>query len=221
MEVKGIIFDMDGTMVDNMMTHHRAWQKKLVELGMEMPLHEVKEKVHGVNEEILARLFGDRFSPEERKRISKEKEAMYREVFLPDLKLVDGLLELLDEILRHNISMGIGTAAPEDNVNFVLDHLNLRHYFESVVHAGNVFKGKPNPEVLEKAADSMGIPLEHCVVFEDSVTGAETAMNAGCPTFIITTTHAPKEFTQFSNIVGFYNDFRNITVEKILGITNI
>ena len=61
--MKGIIFDMDGTMVDNMMTHHRAWQRKLASLGLEMPLEEVREKVHGVNTEILERLFGDRFTP--------------------------------------------------------------------------------------------------------------------------------------------------------------
>ena len=212
---------MDGTMVDNMMTHHRVWQRKLAELGMDMHLEEVKEKVHGVNEEILERLFGDRFTPEDRKRISKEKEATYRDVFLPELKLVDGLDRLLDEVQDYDLTMGVGTAAPAENVDFVLDNLKLRHYFKSVVHAGLVTKGKPDPEVLEKAANGMGVALEHCVVFEDSVTGAETAQRAGCPTFIITTTHAPREFMRFSNVVAFYNDFTNITVEKILGIANL
>jgi beta-phosphoglucomutase len=48
---KGIIFDMDGTMVDNMMVHHRAWQRKLNELGLELTLQEIKEKIHGINED--------------------------------------------------------------------------------------------------------------------------------------------------------------------------
>jgi len=89
--MKGIIFDMDGTMVDNMMIHHRAWQKQLASLGLEMSLEEVQEKIHGVNHEILERLFGDRFTPAERLQIANAKEAAYREIFLPELQLIDGL----------------------------------------------------------------------------------------------------------------------------------
>ncbi len=82
--MKGIIFDMDGTMVDNMMVHHRAWQRKLAQLGLDMTLEEVMESIHGVNTEILARLFGDRFTPEDCKRIAWEKEYEYRQIFLPE-----------------------------------------------------------------------------------------------------------------------------------------
>ena len=85
------IFDMDGTMVDNMMVHHRAWQIKLAELGLEMELEAVRQTIHGKNEEILAKLFGDRFTPEEFKRISWEKENAYRRQFISSLKLIDGL----------------------------------------------------------------------------------------------------------------------------------
>ena len=63
---QGLIFDMDGTMVDNMMAHHEAWQRKLSSLGMDMELEQVRREIHGVNEEILLRLFGDRFNDEER-----------------------------------------------------------------------------------------------------------------------------------------------------------
>lgn len=221
MKIEGIIFDMDGTMVDNMMTHHRAWQRKLADLGMEMPLDEVKATIHGINEEILERLFGDRFTPAERKQISSEKEATYREVFLPDLKLIEGLPAFLEEVSAAGIPMSIGTAAPIENVDFVLDALRLRHYFKSVVHAGMVSKGKPHPEVLEKAAAGMGVALEHCIVFEDSVTGAEAASRAGCPVFIITTTHAPEEFARFSHVMGFFDDFQNITLDKISAIMQL
>ena len=73
-QIKAILFDMDGTMIDNMMIHHRAWQRKLKEYGLDLSMAEVKERIHGVNEEILEREFGDRFTPEQRKRIAWEKE---------------------------------------------------------------------------------------------------------------------------------------------------
>ena len=91
--MKGIIFDLDGTMVDNMMVHHQAWQRKLSALGLDMTLEEVMDQIHGINEEIVARLFGDRFNREQRDRISWEKEFEYRQLFKENLQLISGLRE--------------------------------------------------------------------------------------------------------------------------------
>ncbi len=205
--IQGFIFDMDGTMVDNMMTHHRAWQRKLASLGLELSLDTVKEKIHGINEEIIERLFGDRFTPAERRRIAAEKEAEYRQIFLPELKLVQGLDEFLQAAHRLGIPMGIGTAAPVENVDFVLDHLQLRPLFRSVLHAQLVHRGKPDPEVFLKVAEQLALPPQNCLVFEDSPTGAEAARRAGMPTVIIATTHQPEEFAGFDNVLQIAADF--------------
>lgn len=207
---KGFIFDMDGTMVDNMMVHHRAWQRKLAELGLEMSLEEVKENIHGINEEILERIFGDRFTPEQRRRIAWEKEAAYREIFLPELRLINGLPAFLEKAKAAGIPMAIGTAAPTENVDFVLDNLDLRPYFMGIFDARSVTKGKPDPEIFEKAAASMGLSAAECLIFEDSVTGAEAARRAGANSVIVTTTHAREEFAHFENIVRFIDDFEGL-----------
>jgi len=214
--MKGIIFDMDGTMVDNMMIHHKAWKEELQRNGIHMSMEEVMEKVHGVNIEILERLFGDRFTPEERVEISKQKEIVYQKLFLPQLKLIDGLAEFLEAAKAANIPMAIGSAAPPENVNFVLDNLNLRHYFKAIYHSGNVEKGKPNPEVYHKAAAGMGLKSSECFVFEDSITGAETAKNAACPTIIIKTVHKENEFKQFDHIRKFINNFKELPFENFV-----
>lgn len=213
--MKGIIFDMDGTMIDNMMVHHRAWQKQLASLGLEMSLEEVQEKIHGVNHEILKRLFGDRFTMEERLQIANEKEAAYREIFLPELQLIEGLADFLSEIHQAGIPMAIGTAAPPENAHFVLDNLDLRPYFKGVFHSDSVKKGKPDPEIFELAAASMGLKANECLVFEDSVAGAATAHNAGSQSVIITTTHQEAEFKAFPNILRFIKDYRSIRVKDL------
>ncbi len=215
--MKGIIFDMDGTMVDNMMVHHRAWQQKLSSLGLDLSLEEVRENIHGINTEILGRLFGNRFTPEERERISDEKEAEYRRIFRRELRLVDGLPGFLKELAGAGIPMAIGTAAPPENVDFVLDELGIRHYFIGVFHAGSVSRGKPDPEIFEKAAASMGLPARDCLIFEDSPTGAEAALRAGSPAIILTTTHSEEEFRQFPNIRRFITDFSAVTVGEVTG----
>lgn len=214
--MKGIIFDMDGTMVDNMMVHHRAWQKKLAEMGMPLELEEVHQKIHGVNEEILERLFGDKLTPEERRQHSWEKEAAYREIFLPQLRLVDGLPSFLEEVKKEGIPMAIGTAAPPENVDFVLDNLNLRSYFVAVLHARSVRHGKPNPEIYLKTAEAMGLAPEDCLVFEDSPTGAEAAYRAGSKLVVVTTTHAEKEFEQLPNVIAFIQDFTQVKLSQLL-----
>lgn len=214
--MKGIIFDMDGTMVDNMMVHHRIWQQVLKDLGLDWSIEKVKAEVHGVNTEILKRLFGDTYSDEERLAISNRKESAYRDYFQSKLKLIDGLPAFLEQLYKANIPMAIGTAAPADNANFVLDTLNIRHYFKGVFHAGSVRKGKPNPEIFLKAAASLDLNPDDCLVFEDSVSGAATAKNAGCKAIIVTTTHSKEEFAHFDHILQFINDYNEIQLENLL-----
>ena len=217
----GIIFDMDGTMIDNMMIHHRAWQRKLAEYGLELSIEEVKEKIHGVNEEILERLFGDRFSPEERQRIAGEKEAAYRDIYRPQLQLLPGLPAFLDQALAAGIPMAVGTAAPPENAYFVIETLELQPYFKGVFHSKDVSRGKPDPEIFELAADSMGLKTQDCLIFEDSLTGAEAAKRAGTEAVIVTTTHAEEEFRGYEHILRFIEDFREVELETSKSIFNI
>jgi beta-phosphoglucomutase len=211
---KGIIFDMDGTMVDNMMIHHRAWQRKLAELGLDFTLQEVMAQIHGVNDEILVRLFGERFTAAERQQIAAEKEAAYREIFLPELKLIDGLPQFLDQLQQAGVPLVIGTAAPVENMDFILDELHLRPYFRAAFHAGDVSHGKPHPEIFQKAAAALGLAASDCLVFEDSPTGIETARRAGSQAVAITSSHAAAEFAHFPHMLGCVPDYTGLAWEE-------
>ncbi len=206
---------MDGTMIDNMMVHHRAWQRKLSEYGVDFTIEEVKEKVHGVNEEILERLFGDRFTPEERRRIAWEKEEAYREIYKPDLKLLPGLTKFLDAAMAAGIPMAIGTAAPSENAFFIIDELQLRPYFKGIFHAQDVRRGKPDPEIFQLAAKSMNLSTQECLIFEDSLTGAEAAKRAETQAVIVTTTHAEEEFAEYDHVLRFVDDFSDLDLSVL------
>lgn len=218
--IEAAIFDLDGTLVDNMMVHHRAWQQILKEQGLELSIEEVKEKIHGINEEILERIFGDRFSVDERKRISEEKEARYRQVFLNDLKLIKGAENLINKFWYHNIPMAIASAAPLVNVEFVLNNLNLQPYFKEILHAGSVSNGKPHPEIYLKTAKQLGVQPERCIIFEDSPTGAKAASNAGVPVVVIKTTHDEPDFEGIDGIMEFIHDFEELELKKILSLNS-
>ncbi len=210
---RAILFDLDGTLVDNMMVHHRAWQRKLKELGLDYSLERVKEEIHGVNLEILERLFGDRFTLAERQQIAWDKEAAYREIFADDFEanIVPGAREFIQQAHDLGIPMAIGTAGPKENAEFVVARLGIEKYMGHIVHSGMVSKGKPDPEVFQQGADALGIPLQDCLIFEDSVTGAQAANNAKANVIVLTTTHHEAEFTR-QEVAAFQPDFRQLTL---------
>lgn len=214
--IKAVIFDMDGTMVDNMMVHHRAWQRKLAQLGLEMDLEQVRQEIHGVNKQILQRLFGDRFTDVDRERIAGEKEEEYRRIFKEELKLIEGLDGFLKVLTSEGLPMAIGSAAPAENVDFVLDELDIRGLFKVVKHAGDVVKGKPDPEIYLKVAAELGVNPKDCVVFEDTPTGAQAGSAAGCKVIVILNTHEQGEFVGITGIQRFIKDYHFTSLNEAM-----
>jgi beta-phosphoglucomutase len=207
--MKAFIFDLNGTMINDMPYHAKAWEFLLNnELGGNFTPAQVKEQMYGKNAEVLIRMFGiDRFTQAEMDRISMDKEIKYQEDFLPELKLLPGLNEFLEKAYQKGIPMAIGSAAIPFNIDFVLDNLNIRHYFKVIVSADDVLLSKPNPETFLKAAQLLNVAVNDCIVFEDVPKGAEAAQNAGMDTVILTTTHEKEEFNNYAGIIHFAEDY--------------
>jgi len=207
--MKAFIFDLNGTMINDMEFHTKAWMNLLNdELGGNFTWDEVKAQMYGKNPEVMVRMFGsNRFTAEEMDRLSYEKEVRYQREFFPQLQLVPGLNDFLEKAHQKGILMAIGSAAIPFNIDFVLDNLNIRHYFKAIVSADDVLLSKPHPETYLKVAELLEIPPNDCLVFEDVPKGAEAAFNANMQTVIITTTHQKEEFAHLPNIIHFSDDF--------------
>jgi len=168
--MKAFIFDLNGTMINDMPYHTKAWQQLANnDLGGNFTWDEVKKQMYGKNEEVLVRMFGpNRFTMDEMKRLSIEKEKRYQQVYRPHLALLPGLNEFLQNAFQTGIPMAIATAAIPFNVDFVLDNLNIRHYFKAIVSADDVALSKPNPETFLKAAGLIDAAPASCIVIEDT-----------------------------------------------------
>src|ERR1700677_1927460 len=203
------IFDLNGTMIDDMEFHMTAWQAILNEdLKAGLSREEVRRQMYGKNEELLVRVFGDgHFTREEVEAISLKKERSYQKAFLPELRLIGGLPAFLEAARTHGIRMGIGTAAIPFNIDFVLDNLPIRSYFQVVVSAADVEIRKPHPETFLRAAEALGVAPADCVFFEDAPKGAEAAFSAGMRCVVLTTMHGRGEFVSFSNVIGYIADY--------------
>jgi beta-phosphoglucomutase len=215
---KAFLFDLNGTMIDDMKYHNDAWYAILTEkLGAAISYENVKKEMYGKNEELLTRVFGkNHFTPEEMDAISMDKELRYQSAFLPSLKLIDGLHDFLARAKEHDIKMAIGSAAIPFNIDFVIDGLGVRQYFDAIVSANDVKLSKPDPETFLNAALALGIKPEECVVFEDVPKGVESANRAGMKCFVLTTTHSIEEFNNFENILGYIADYNDPKLTALL-----
>ena len=211
---KGFIFDIDGTMIDSMKVHLKAWQKVLEKYGRHYSLKEVGELAYGINPEIVKRALGNDLTEEEIERISNEKEVLFRESFDPEEDVIKGFIHFIDEWSKKKMPMVIGSAAPPENIEFFMQRLGIGHYFKGAIHEDDVTKGKPSPEVFLKAAQLIDIPIDQCVVFEDSPSGAEASAKAGSDTIGVLTTKNEGDFKDIPRMAGFIKDYTSLLTDE-------
>lgn len=213
---RAFIFDMDGTLVDNMHVHTDAWGRLLAENGMEFDPREFLVRTAGkTNREILPMVFGP-ISDERIEQLASRKEEIYREMFLPIRKPHDGVREFLEESRRLGIKTAVATASRPRNVSFILDDLDLRRLFDAVVTADDVSRGKPDPEIFLKSAELVGVEPRNCIVFEDAIGGFEAARRAGMPAIGIATVNSIKEMLAQPAVVEAHKDFSSMRPQELV-----
>lgn len=217
-EQKAFIFDLNGTMIDDMAYHTDAWFDILNnDLKAGLNHDQVKHEMYGKNEEVLVRIFGkNHLSAADMAAISIEKERRYQKAFRPNLRLIAGLSDFLLKSQAKNIAFAIGSAAIPFNIDFVIDNLNIRHYFKAIVSADDVRISKPHPETYLKAAEALKVKPSDCIVFEDAPKGVESALNAGMESVVLTTTHEKHEFNHYSNVKFFISDYNDPLLSELL-----
>ena len=208
MEFKAFIFDMDGTLVDNMGVHTQIWVEFMQTFGIAIDPVEFTNRTLGkVNPEIF-RHYIDPNMPDERiEELSAYKERLYRERYLPDLKGVAGLHEFLGACQSRGIPMAVATSARIENVTYVLEGIAVKPYFAAVVSAEDITNGKPDPEIFLTAAGRLGVDPAACLVFEDSPLGIEAARRAGMHAVALATTYPTSRFEEEERVLKIAPDF--------------
>lgn len=210
-----MIFDLDGVLIHSMPLHMEAWKRYLARFGMSCG--ELERVMHGKrNSELVRELFGDGLTDDVVFEHGAAKERMFREMLLEaDLNAcgVQGLTHFLE---RHkDIPKAIASNAEPANIDFVIDRLDLRPYFQVIVDGQQVSRPKPFPDVYLKAAERLGFEPKDCIVFEDSPTGVAAALAAGMRVVAVETTP-----TDFERIDLKVKDFLDPKLEPWLAERN-
>jgi beta-phosphoglucomutase len=203
-----VIFDMDGVIVDNMEYHKRAWGVFLKKYAPEIELEEFSRHFGKVNKDLLKIVFKREVSGREEARFGEEKEAIYREIYADHIVPTAGLVDFLSTLKKNEVKTAVATAAPRINMDFVFEKTGLRHYFDILIDASEVMKGKPDPEIYLKAAENLDCPPKRCLVFEDSMPGIQAAQKAGMKVIALATSHPAERLRSAERVV---KDFTEIS----------
>ncbi len=213
---RGFIFDMDGTLVDNMHVHTDAWRVLLEENGVKMDVHKFLVATAGrTNREIIPEVFGA-ISEDRITELALRKESLYRKAFLPHRKPIAGVIEFLEAAAELGLKMAVATAAPTANVEFILDGLEIRKYFDAVTTAADVTVGKPDPAMFLVSAQKMGVEPRNCLVFEDALGGFEAAKRAGMKAIGITTVNSAEDIMKCDAVVEARADFVGLEPSRLI-----
>jgi len=186
---KAVIWDMDGVIVDTGPFHFEAWRELVERKGRPYTEEDFHRGFGLRNDAILQDLLGP-LTPEEIISLGNEKEAMFRSKIQGRIHLLPGVLKLLETQRATAIGIALGSSAPLENVRFMLNALDIDGYFDIIVSAEDVNRGKPDPEVFLLAAKRLGVEPHRCVVIEDAVGGVEAAKAAGMHCIAVTNTHS-------------------------------
>jgi beta-phosphoglucomutase family hydrolase len=205
---RAFIFDMDGTIVDNMAFHTQSWIRFFEQRGMAIDGDEFFRTTAGrQGKEIIRSHLGEDLHDDAVKALNLEKEAVYRELYGPHRKTVAGFDALIASAREAGIKLAVATAAPVGNIEFTLDGLDLRRHFDAIVGAADVARGKPHPDGFLLAAEKLGASPQECIVFEDAPLGVEAARNAGMRCVVLSTTLPAAAFAHFDNVIAIAPDF--------------
>ena len=207
MQYKGVIFDMDGVIVDNQDYHYEAWMKFCQKYDV-IPEGDVSRYFGMTNNDILTNIFPDNLSDKQLYEYAGEKEKLYQNLYQGNIEIADGLERLLISLTEKGVKLGIATSAPSTNVDFVLGNTRLHIYFDVVVDSSMIKRGKPDPEIYLTAAEEMGLAPEECIVVEDSVAGVKAGKAAGMMVVAITTTSAREKLSEADQIIDHFNELK-------------
>jgi len=184
-DIKAVIFDIDGTLIDSMWIWRQVDIEYLGKRGIPLP-EKLQSDIEGMSYSETAIYFKARFNlPEPLEVIKEEWRLMAEDYYKCHIKLKSGAKELLKLLYDKGFKIGIATSNSRELVDYMLNNHNIKQYFSNIRTSCEVDKGKPHPDVYLKVAEDMGIEPCCCLAFEDTVAGVMAAKAAGMKAFVM------------------------------------
>lgn len=219
MTASGVIFDMDGVLLDSGPAHAESWRVLAAERGATIADEEFTRHFGRPSRDIIRALFGSRLTVEQVTALDDRKEAIYRELIHDDLPVMPGALQAIERLSSAGLRLAVGSSGPIENIDLMLDRLGARSRFQATVNGKEVRNGKPDPEVFLLAASRLGLDPQRCVVIEDAPVGIEAAHRARMPAVALTGTHPRSALQAADAVIDSLDELRPALIDKMLART--
>lgn len=211
-----LIFDMDGTMVDSMPWHAKAWGEFARRRGMTLDVADLMRRTTGRNAfECACELMAREVTEAESAAITHEKESIYRALFGAAFAEVAGFGAFARSAAARGLKVAVGTAGDRHNIAFVMERLCMDPLPLAIVGGDEGFAGKPAPAIFLEAARRIGVAPEHCIVFEDAPFGIEAARRGGMRAVAVCTTHSAAELAG-PHVIAAVRDYDELAQSNFL-----
>lgn len=210
----GVIFDMDGVLIDSGAAHWESWRVVAEEDGVNFTEEAFWATFGMVSDVIVARHWGENppTDPAEIAAIVDRKETAFRESVATHTTPIAGAVEFIRYLAERGVKMAVGSSAPRENVEHILTWLGVRELFGDRVVAGDEVKnGKPAPEIFLTAAKKIGVPAENCVVIDDARNGVNAGAASGATTVgFFSAGHSLDEYENAAAVVRSFDELREM-----------
>lgn len=217
--LKAILFDMDGVIVDTEPLHHKAYFGMFDELNIQVTEKQYQaftgQSTINVCKE-LCNYFNLINKPEELVQI---KRSIFKDLFVHDssLQLLEGVLELIKDYHRNNLTLVLASSASMQTINSVFDRFDLNKYFKAKLSGADLKASKPHPEIFIKAALTAGFDKNQCIVIEDSTNGIKAAKSAGIYCIGYKSLHSKnQDYSKANKVISNFNEISFNKVKQLL-----
>lgn len=215
-KAQALIFDMDGTMVDSMPWHAKAWVEYGRRQGLAIDVPDLMRRTTGRTAfECACELMGREVSEAESAEITHQKESIYRELFGAAFREVAGFRAFARTAAARGLKIAVGTAGDKHNIAFTMAQLKLDSAPLAIVGGDEGLPGKPQPAIFLEAARRIGVTPSRCIVFEDAPFGIEAARRAGMQAVAVCTTHSASELAG-PHVIAAVRDYDELTKSNFL-----
>lgn len=210
---------MDGVLVDSNPYHVQKWAEFLRNREIPYDEKELPQQILGQrNDHAFRFFFGQEITAEEMRRLEEDLEENFREAFRPHARPSPGLEVFIRELHAASVPIALASSAMRQNIEFIVDALGFRSFFQSILSGEDVQLPKPHPEIYLKSAENLGMEPADCVAFEDSFVGIEAVKAAGMKCVAIASTFPFEELRKRTRADWVATGFEEVTLEKVRGL---
>lgn len=216
--IKAVLFDMDGVIIDSEPLHKRAYFRMFEEVGIAVS-EELYNSFTGQSTLDVCTQLVDQFNlKKDPQELIEIKRAQFKKLFKsdPNLDLIQGVRELIEEYHVHGIKLVLASSASMTTIDNVFDRFDLDQYFVAKLSGAELKASKPHPEIFIKAAEASGVKRSECIVIEDSTNGIKAAHAAGITCIAYKSSHSKDQNYDLANLV--ISSYKDIGIHQLENI---